>query len=228
MKEQGKDFDPLKEPVQNETIRGIVDECHRIFDFKLPLLEEDIPIERELRIGYTEDGELIDVYHDGEFTFLPNEGSTRIFSIRNKGENTYSISLHENFTNKKLVDLSDVIDLEDYDDSHDKGELLSSEVLSYTYVVDSDGKDTFMQLFVTPKAWIEERRSAERLTSSLQVRRTEELISEGFPVGSLNISAIMKDPISNPIIPSEEIAKRLLEFMRKITRVERFSPGPFM
>lgn len=224
MKERGKDFDLSKEPVTKETIRAIVGECRRMFNVDLPLLKEDFPIERALRIGYTEDGEMIDVDHDGKFTVIPEEiGEWHIFFARNNGENTYSIFLTENLKNKKLIDLNDDYD---YSNPNTLVRIRKSEKLSYTCVVDFDENSSFMQMYIAPKAYIGD--FASRRFSSLQVKRVEELLRQGFPVGSLDISNVMRDPISNPIIPSEEMAENLLEFMRGITKVERFSPGPFM
>lgn len=214
MKEQGKDFDPSKEPVRNETVGKIVGECHRIFSVKLPFLPEDYPDERPLRIcknasGYGE-GQIITVFKDGKIVMIDEkfDKKYREFLARKNGENVYTIFLTENLRNKNFIDWDSYVE--------DK-----SGQLSYIHIVDFDGNDSFMQTYVTPKGY-----SKAKKFSPLQKERVAELLREGFPVGSLDVSDLERDVLSNPIIPSEEFANNLLRFMKTLTEIQRFSPPP--
>lgn len=223
MKEQGKEVNLPKEQVKKETIKTIIQECDRMFKVELPLLEQDIPIERNLRIGYSGDNQTVTVFKGCKIYIEEGENlgrGWRKFSPRDNGDSGFAIFLTEDLRNRRFIDWDNSYDFSDHEFIEE------SEKFSYLYLVDFDKNSFFMQLYISPRGWMEEDKL--RQFSFLQAERVEELLRQGFPVGSSNISAIMRDPISNPIMPSEKMANNLLEFMRKVSMIERFSPRPFM
>lgn len=230
MKEQGQEFNPSKEPVKKETIEGIVGECRRIFNIDLPFLKEDFPVERQVRIAYSASGEQISVFRGGRFIIeidgsrIPSVRSRHYdidFIARNTGNNTFSIRLTEDLKSKKLIDWD-----RNYRGEHDFIE--EGEKLTYMYVVDSDEKNSFMQLYFTGNVFIAYAYRGPRQFSSLQSKRVESILDQAFPAepgeNYIFTHEARLDPLANPVVPSEPLANNLLEFMQRIVKVSRFTP----
>ncbi|MBI2028204.1 MAG: hypothetical protein HYT07_01210 [Candidatus Levybacteria bacterium] len=232
MKEQERQIDPLKEPVAEETIGAIVEECHRIFLDPTPptIVKESIFDDRE---GITRDGKTVAIIHNyfridsedeknGEMAERYGLKDTS-FSDSYNPINRYGIHVTEIFSQdstkpKKIISIDKYFLAEDLIDNgiiNDK-----YQVISYLYAIDSDAN--FLQLYICHPAllfWFPKE-------LPLAENEAKDLLTRGVPMARVSFETGWPNfgvSLSDAIRPSEEHAQTLLQSLKGLQQVIRIN-----